>query len=125
MRAVGRRLWAIPEGYIPGESFSQDRRFVSHETACVLNTGDEPAKVTLTVYFSDRDPAGPYRFTVAPRRTLHLRFNDLKDPEPVPRNTDYASLFESDVPVIVQHTRLDARDPHVALLSTIAFPVDT
>ena len=34
------------------------------------------------------------------------------------------ALLESDVPVIVQHTRLDSRDPHVPLLSTIAFPVD-
>ena len=124
MDAVGRTVWAIAEGYIPGESFSDDRRFVSHETACILNTAEQPAEITLTVFFADRDPAGPYRVTVPPRRTLHLRFNDLSDPEPIPRNTDYASLLQSNVPVIVQHTRLDARDPHVALLSTIAFPVD-
>jgi hypothetical protein len=118
---VGRKVWAIAEGYIPGESFSEDRRFVSHETACILNAGDTPAEITLTIFFADREPAGPYRVTVPPRRTLHLRFNDLTDPEPVPRNTDYASLLVSNVPVIVQHTRLDARDPHIALLSTVAF----
>jgi len=39
--------------------------------------------------------------------TLHLRFNDLDDPAPIPRDTDYASVFESDMPIIVQHTRLD------------------
>lgn len=121
-KAVGRKVWAIAEGYIPGESFSEDRRFVSHETACILNSGDEPADVALTVFFADREPAGPYRVTVPPRRTLHLRFNDLSPP--IPRNTDYASLIESNTPVIVQHTRLDARDPNIALLSTIAFPVD-
>ena len=76
----------------------------------------------ITVYFSDRDPAGPYRVTVPPRRTLHLRFNDLEDPEPVPRDTDYASLIESDVPIVVQHTRLDSRQAENALLSTIAYP---
>jgi hypothetical protein len=58
---------------------------------------------------------------VPARRTLHLRFNDLNDPEPVPLDTDYASLIESDVPIIVQHTRLDSRHPNIALLSTIAF----
>ena len=45
--------------------------------------------------------------TIAPRRTLHLRFNDLKDPEPIPRDTAYSSVFESDVPIVVQHTRLE------------------
>ena len=59
--------------------------------------------------------------TVAARRTLHLRFNDLDDPEPVPRDTDYASVIESDVAVVVQHTRLDSRQAELALLSTIAY----
>jgi len=122
MSTIGHKVWAIAEGYIPGGSFSDDRKLVSHETACILNVNDSPATVTLTLFFVDRAPVGPYRVTVPARRTLHLRFNDLRDPEPVPRDTDYASLFESDVPIVVQHTRLDSRDPHIALLSTIAFP---
>ena len=55
------------------------------------------------------------------RRTLHQRFNELEEPEPIPRDTDYASVIESDVPIVVQHTRLDSRQPANALLSTIAF----
>ena len=123
MSGVGHKIWAIAEGYIPGGSVSDDRKFVSHETACMLNTNDRPANVKLTLFFADREPVGPYRVTVPARRTLHLRFNDLRDPAPVPRDTDYASLFESDVPIVVQHTRLDSRNPNIALLSTIAFPV--
>jgi len=121
--AVGRRVWAIAEGYIPSGSVGQAREQVSHEAACLLNAGDVPAEVEITVYFADRDPAGPYRVTVGPRRTLHLRFNDLTDPEPIPRDTAYASVIRASVPVVVQHTRLDSRDPHFALLSTVAFPV--
>jgi hypothetical protein len=94
---------------------------VSHETACILNAGDRAARVEITVYFSEREPAGPYRMEVAPRRTLHLRFNNLTDPEPVPRDTDYASIIRSDQPIIVQHTRLDSRQPAHSLLSTIAW----
>jgi hypothetical protein len=93
----------------------------SHETACLLNATDEDAHVQITIYFADRDPAGPYRVTVPARRTLHLRFNDLKDPEPIPRDTDYASVIESDQPIVVQHTRLDSRQAENALLSTIAY----
>lgn len=118
---IGRHAWAIAEGYIPGGSLSDDPAFVSHETACILNAGGRDAHITITLYFADRDPAGPYRVTVAARRTLHLRFNDLDDPEPVPRDTDFASVIESDQPVVVQHTRLDSRHPNVALLSTVAF----
>jgi hypothetical protein len=122
MNRIGNKVWAIAEGYIPGESVSEDRKLVSHETACILNTNDRQAEVKLTLFFADRAPVGPYRITVPARRTLHLRFNDLRDPEPVPRDIDYASLFESNVPIVVQHTRLDSRNPNVALLSTIAFP---
>jgi hypothetical protein len=93
----------------------------SHEAACILNAGDGDAHLSITVFFSDREPAGPYRVTVGARRTLHLRFNDLTDPEPIPRGTDYASVIESDVPVVVQHTRLDSRQEALALLSTIAY----
>ena len=78
--------------------------------------------VEITLFFRDREPVGPYRFTVSARRTLHQRFNDLTDPEPVPRDTDYASVITSDVPVVVQHSRLDSRQPALALLSTVAWP---
>src|SRR5262249_42767414 len=96
---------------------------MSHETACLLNVTDQDAKIEITLFFSDRDPAGPYRLSVPARRTLHLRFNDFQNPEPVPRDTDYASVIESNVPIVVQRTRLDSRNPSLALLSTIAFPV--
>ena len=121
MEAIGRTRWAIAEGYIPPESSFSDRSLTSHETACILNTADRDAHVTITLFFADREPAGPYRVTVGARRTLHLRFNDLDDPQPVPRGTDYSSLFESDVPVVVQHTRLDSRRTEISLLSTVAY----
>jgi hypothetical protein len=121
MNALGRRHWAIAEGYIPSESSFSDPALVSHETACMLNAGDETAHVRITIFFGDREPAGPYQVTIAPRRTLHLRFNDLKDPQTVPRDTPYSSVFESDVPIVVQHTRLDSRHAEISLLSTIAY----
>lgn len=119
---IGARVWAIAEGYIPPTSTGEGRAFESHETACLLNAGDSDAHLRITLYFADREPAGPYEVTVPARRTLHLRFNDLEDPEPVPRDTDFASIIESDVPVVVQHTRLDSRQAALALLSTVAFP---
>jgi hypothetical protein len=121
MVEIGHRRWAIAEGYIPGQSVSQDAPLVSHETCCLLNAGDREAAVEITLYFSDRGPAGPYRVTVPAKRTLHLRFNDLKTPEPVPRDTNYSSVIVSSEPIVVQHTRLDSRHPNIALLSTVAY----
>ena len=114
-------MWAIAEGYIPGHSHGPTPEMESHETACLLNAGDADAQVEITVYFTDRDPVGPYRVEVGARRTLHLRFNQLSEPEPIPRDTDYASVIRSDVPIVVQHTRLDSRQAENALLSTIAY----
>jgi hypothetical protein len=95
---------------------------LSHETVCVLNTGPTDVDIAITVYFSDREPAGPYRETVPARRTRHIRFNDLDDPEPVPLATDYAFVVDASGPVVVQHTRLDSRQAENALLSTMAHP---
>lgn len=120
-RTIGRRIWVIPEGYIPVGSHGPAPEMVSHETACLLNAGDEEAQVRITIFYPDRDPGGPYLVTVPARRTLHLRFNDLHDPEPIARGQDYSSVIESDVPIVVQHTRLDSRQAEEALLSTIAY----
>jgi hypothetical protein len=116
---IGHKCWAIAEGYIPAYGTGKEPQFTSHETACLLNTSDRDAHVEITIYFSDKEPIGPYRVTVPARRTKHLRFNDLTEPEPIPR--DYASVIESDVPIVVQHTRLDSRQAENALLSTIAY----
>jgi hypothetical protein len=59
---------------------------------------------------------------VPPRRTRHIRFNDLSDSERIPADTDFASVIDGNVPiVVVQHTRLDSRQAENALISTIAY----
>jgi len=121
---IGRKCWAIAEGYIPPQSHGPAPEMTSHEAVCLLNTTEQEAHVEITIYFSDRDPVGPYRINVEPRRTKHVRFNNLEDPAPIPRGTDYASTIESDVPIVVQHTRLDSRQDANALLSTIAYAAD-
>jgi hypothetical protein len=122
MKAIGKRRWAIAEGYIPTRSHGPQPEMNSHETACILNAGDQDAHVQITVFFADKESVGPYEITVPARRTKHVRFNDLRQPGPIPRGTDFSSVIESDVPVVVQHTRLDSRQDANALLSTIAYP---
>jgi hypothetical protein len=118
---IGKQIWVIAEGYIPSWSHGPAPQFTSHETACILNVTDKDAQVVIEIYFSDREPAGPYKIEVPARRTRHLRFNDLNDPEKIPRDTDYSSVIRSNVPIVVQHTRLDSRQAENALLSTLAY----
>lgn len=119
---IGKKIWAIAEGFIPAKSTGPTPEFTSHETVCILNTSNQVAQVEIMIYFTDRDPVGPYWFSVDGKRTKHLRFNDFKEPESIPRDTDYASVILSSIPIVVQHTRLDSRQAENALLSTIAYP---
>jgi len=123
MNSIGKRRWAIAEGYIPDGSHGPEE-LQSHETACILNANDSDASIEIWVYFTDRDPAGPFEVAVPARRTVHVRFDQLDDPEPIPRATEYASTIESDLPIVVEHTRLDSRQAENALMSTIAHGSD-
>jgi hypothetical protein len=56
---MGRRRWAIPDGYIPPYGHGDPPQLVSHDAICLLNAGDRDAHVTITVYYADREPGGP------------------------------------------------------------------
>lgn len=121
----GATCWVIPERFIPDFSMvNADRPLVSHEAARILNAGQADAHVSITLYFTDRAPIGPCRLTVGAERTLHVRFNELDAPQPVPARTDYASVIESDVPIVVQHARLDSRAAEISLMTTMAWPAN-
>lgn len=119
--AIGARVWVIPEGYIPPGSHGPQPQMTSHGTACILNAGKQPAHVAITIYYTDREPGGPYEVTVPAERTRHVRFNELQEPEAIPADTPFSSKIESDVPIVVQHTRLDSRQAENALMTTLAY----
>jgi hypothetical protein len=116
-------VWAIAEGYIPGRSNGPQPEMASHESLSVLNAGERDARVAIEVYYADRDPV-VYEVEVPARRTRHFRLDELTNPEPIPKATEFSSVVRSDVPVVVQHTRLDSRQAENALISTVAFPCD-
>jgi hypothetical protein len=89
-----------------------------------VNATREEANVEITIFYTDREPAGPYPLTVGARRVRHVRFNDLIDPEAIPMNADYAALVESGVPIVAQHVRLDSRRAEDSLFGSIGFAAD-
>jgi hypothetical protein len=121
-KPVGAKVWIIPDSYLPDQSTGELK---SHESACVLNLKSRPAKVKLTVYFEDREPLGGFEVTCPPLRTVHIRLESLKNRrgEAIPVAKPMALKVESDVDVVVQHTRLDTTQPALALMTTMAFPL--
>ncbi|PYI51827.1 sensory rhodopsin transducer [Paenibacillus flagellatus] len=118
---AGSTHWVIPDGYIPEKSAGE---LTSHESVCVLNTGFEDAQLVFTIYFEDREPLESIGVIVPGRRTKHIRTSSLvKDGETITAGVPYAIEIESDVPVIVQYSRLDATQAENALMSTMAYPV--
>lgn len=120
-KPVGCKRWAIAEGYIPAWSHGRAPEMVSHEAVCLLNASEHDAHIELTVYFEERAPVGPYRIDVPAARTRHVRVNELTDPAPIPVGVAFSMVIESDVPIVVQHTRLDSRQAENALMTTIAY----
>jgi hypothetical protein len=120
----GARVWFIPDTYLATPPNRNDPYF-SHEAVCILNTGPRPAHISLDLYFEDRPPVKDIRLTVGAERTAHVR---LDRPEAlggveVPRDTPYAIRLRSDVPVIVQYSRLDTTQWNLALMTTMAYPL--
>lgn len=121
MARIGKTRWAIGDGYIPAWSNGPKPEMESHESISLLNASDDDAHVRITVFFEDREPVGPYEVVVPARRTRHVRFNNLDQPQAIPRGEGFSALIESDVPLVAQHTRLDSRQSENALLSTIPY----
>lgn len=97
---------------------------ISNDSICMLNAGDRPANVEVFVYYTDREPVGPYPIRIEPRRAFHQQINTIKGQEAVPSGTDYCLVIRSDEPIVAQHTRLDTRQEALALMTTIAYPAN-
>ena len=123
MKAYGKKTWLIPDTFLHSVSHGAN---VSHEAVCVLNTGARDAEITLTLYFEDRAAAGGYHASCPAAHTHHIRLDRLLSDagEAIPRDTPYAVLVESSEPIVVQYSRLDTSQAEMALMTTIAYPVE-
>jgi hypothetical protein len=112
---IGYRRWAIAYGCRTG---------AADELACILNASNDDARVELTIFFADREPVGPYVEVVPARRSRHIHMGGLTEPAPVPADTGYSTVIESDLPVVVQHSRLESGASDRSMLTTIAYAGD-
>ena len=121
MRAPGARKWYIPDAYLPSSGLGQ--KWEGHESICMLNAGRADAHVRLSLFFSDLPPIEGIAVLVKARSDRHV---GMHKPEQlggvvVPRDVPYGIMVASDVPIVVQYSRLDVTQPNFTLMTTIPF----
>ena len=119
----GKKTWLIPDCFLNSVSKNES---VSHEAICVINTTQTDAQIKLTLFFEDREPIKSFSSSCSAGRTHHIRMDRLRNEngEMIPRDTPYAALVESNVNIVVQYSRLDTSEVEMALMTTIAYPVE-
>jgi hypothetical protein len=122
--AIGKRHWAISAGAIPSRSSGEEPAFTSRDQIALLNASGELANVRIRILYAEREEIGPFRLGVAPRRLRTIRINDLIFPQAVRLDEPYGLLVDSDVPIVVQFTRVDTRAAANAGLMTMGFAAD-
>lgn len=114
-----KQTWFIPDCYWP--EGGTDAPYVSHESICVLNTGETDAQLSFTLYFEDRPPMGGFTAVCAAQRAHHVRMDRQANGrgETIPRGVPYAVVVESSAPVYVQYSRCDTTQRDMAFMSVI------
>jgi hypothetical protein len=124
MKNMGRKIWAIPDGYIPLKSTGREPESGSQDRITILNLNDYAAEIKITIFYQNQDPVNDYSLKVDSRRVKSLRINDLIDPEPVFLNKPYSMLIEADIEIIVQFTKKNSAHRNIAIMGTIGFGTD-
>ena len=120
----GCNIWVVSGGHIPDRNNGVEPEFTSRDTLCLLNINQVEASVEITIYHNDKQPVGPYKLTAKPERTKHIRVNDLIDPEPVFLDHDYSAVIKSDIPIVVQFSRMNTCQTALSIFSTMAYAED-
>jgi hypothetical protein len=87
MNTAGKKTWAFAGGHIPVESTGSEPENTSRDEFCFLNAGPEEAQVEITLFYSDRDPVGPYSLKILPTKSA-------TDPDQRPDQSGGASPWE-------------------------------
>lgn len=103
----GKQIWAFAGGHIPLISTGGEPTFTSHDKIAVLNASGHNATVKISIYYEDEAPVTDHEIIVGAQRIRKIRFNDLIDPLPVPLDKPFGFVVRSDIPIIVQFSRMN------------------
>ena len=124
MKKIGKLDWAFSGGRIPFDSTGEEPMFNSHDKISVLNTSEEDAKLEIFIFYENDVPDGTFEVEIAPQRLRKIRINDLIDPTAVKLERNYGCYIRSNIPVVVQFSRMHTGQNANAIMGTMAFPAD-
>lgn len=125
MKAYGKLDWAVAAGRIPFLTNGKEPEFLSYDKIAVLNTSEEDALIEIVIFYEDEQPWGTYKVKVKSQRLRKIRFNDLIDPKAIEIERNYSCYIKSNVPIVVQFSRMNTGANANAEITSMAFPVET
>ena len=117
MSEQGKKVWFFPDGDLPAPG---DSELKGHESLILLNPNDTDAEITLTVYFTEREPEVLNAGQVLAQRVRCIRTDEPVDGFQIPFG-QYALKIESSVGVVAQIGRMDVSQPNLAYYTTMGF----
>ncbi|GHV86069.1 hypothetical protein AGMMS50230_16770 [Spirochaetia bacterium] len=116
----GKKVWFFPDGDRPPPG---DSLMKGHESYVVLNPNEKDAHLIFTLYFENDQPVRDIRMTVCAERVACFQTHNPAHfgGHILPLAQQYAVKIESDVPVIIQYGRLDARQENLAYYTTMGY----
>ena len=120
MDNIGKKVWIIPDCELPppGEGIAK-----GHESVIIVNDTDKDARISVKLFFTDRDAFEDITWSVKAGRVRCFRTNSIDDMcgFDVPVGTQYAMKLTSDCEIVVQYGRLDNTQPNLAFYTTLAY----
>ena len=124
---TGSKVWIFPDGDIPPRDpydlSLKNEGTHGHESLVILNTGDEPARLRLSVFFTDQEPWQIELPELGARRVVCHRTNEPLGAEKrqIPQ-VQYSLVVESSQPVVAQLGRMDVRQSNLAYYTVMGHP---
>lgn len=121
----GAKVWFIPDGYL-AKSVDDDPSYKNHEAFCIMNVTEQDAHILLDFYFPDRDPAENIAITLPAKRCYHVRTDRPEELNgfQIPYDVPYGVRLRSDVPIVVQYSRMYSTTRNISLMTTMAFSME-
>lgn len=120
MANIGKKEWIIPDCELPQEGEGVAK---GHESVIIVNDSDVDAKISVSVYFTDKDPYTDITWEVGAKRVKCFRMNNIEHMcgFKVPFETQYAMKVSSNTPIVLQYGRLDNTQANLAFYTTLGY----
>ncbi len=118
--SLGKKNWIIPDCELPQEGEGVAK---GHESVIIVNDSDVDAEISVSIFFTDKDPYTDIKWQVGAKRVKCFRMNNIEHMcgFKVPFETQYAMKISSNTPIVLQYGRLDNTQANLAFYTTLGY----